>query len=250
MKRIISLLLVTATLLHAQADTTHHRKVYAEINANQANFAKSSANLEEDGVEIQLKGFSQNGTLRKIEAEVLGEHGSSSQEYYLENGLPLFIFTTSTNQDFNGKVTGRFEDRYYFRNGVMFKWLDSEKKSVDPSSGEFQQEGQFFAESTQKFIRALSAKPAPKAPAGNVTSGVFTGIDEGDYMHWMIRPQGGEIISFFILNTTPEIEKVIHNPGQFLGKSCRVTWRNTVINSPNAGGNIDITELLGVQWLD
>jgi hypothetical protein len=250
MKRILSLLLATTAFLHAQADTAYHRKIYAEINEQQSRYAKSQANFAEDGVDFRVKGFSQNGTLRKIEVEVLGEHGSGNHEYYLENGLPLFVYVVTKTQDFNGKVTDRYEDRYYFRNGVLFKWLDFEKKPVDPTSGEFQQEGQYFSENTQKFIRSLAAKPAPKAPAGNVTTGVFTGIEEGDYFHWMMRPQGGEIVTFFILNTTPAIDAAIANPGQFLGKSCRVTWRSKVMNIPEAGGNIDITEILGVQWLE
>jgi hypothetical protein len=250
MRYFIPLLLATAGFLHAQADTAYHRKIYAEINDQQSRYAKSQANLEEDGVAIRLKGFSQNGTLRKIETEVLGEHGSRYEEYYLENGLPLFVYTLTKTQDFNGKVTARYENRYYFRNGVMFKWLDAEKKPVNPGSVEFQQEGRFYSENAQNYIRSLAAKPAPKAPVGKVSVGVFTGIEQGDYFHWMMRPQGGEIISFFILETTPAIDAAIANPGQFLGKSCRVTWRNSVINSPGAGGNIDITEILGVQWLD
>lgn len=250
MKRILSLLLAATAVLHAQADTAYHRKIYAEINDQQSTYAKSQSNFSEEGVDFRVKGFSKNGTLRKIEVEVLGEHGTGYHEYYLENGLPLFVYTLTKTQDFRGKVTDRYEDRYYFRNGVMFKWLDFEKKAVNPASVQFQQEGQFYSQNAQKFIRSLTSKPAPKAPAGNVTTGVFTGIDEGDYFHWMMRPQGGEIISFFILNTTPAIDAAIANPGQFLGRNCRVTWRNTSIESPGAGGNIDITEILGVQWLD
>lgn len=109
------------------------------------------------------------------------------------------------------------------------------------------------------FARAIVPSPVfaadkgAKAPAKVVaafktTSGTFTGIEEGDYAHWNMKTEKGEEMSYFILQPDGSIEKVLVNPKSFVGKKCVVKWKASKENIPEAGGKIDVEQVVSVEW--
>lgn len=244
-----ALLIITPLL--AQDDTAHHRAIYQEINEKASSWKQIKATHKDDPLVFELQGWIDGKELRKIVAIVPGEDGDGSEEYYLENGQPLFVFRrySDINQD-SGKVLARHEDRFYFKEGKLFKWLDTEKKPVKTTSEDFIAESERLTSNAQSFISAFKGKVGvSKSQAVQSTSGTFLGIEEGDYAHWQMKNEGGKEVSFFIMRPDSSVEKVLESPKAYQGKKCRVQWKSSIEKIPEAGGNIKVEQILSVEWL-
>jgi len=91
---------------------------------------------------------------------------------------------------------------------------------------------------------------APAKPKTALTAeGTFTGIEQGDYMHWKMHTKAGDV-SYFILKPDASVEKVLKNPKPFTGRKCRITWKKTTENIPEAGGKMEIEQIVSVEWTD
>jgi hypothetical protein len=98
--------------------------------------------------------------------------------------------------------------------------------------------------------QAVPLAEKAKAEKTQILEGTFVRIDEGDYFHWVIKPTEGEERSFFILNPPDaSVDKVVEEPAAFVGKKCRITWKASKEEIPEAGGKIDIEQVLSVEWL-
>lgn len=253
MKLIPSLfsLLLFVSPMQAQDDTAHHRAVYQAINEKAATSKPVKATHKDDPIVFELQGWFDGKELRKIISIVPGEDGDGVEEYYLENGQPLFVFRrySDINQD-TGKVLARHEDRFYFREGKLFKWLDTAKKTVKPTSEDFIAEAERLTLNTQSFIAAFKGKGvATKPQALQSTTGTFLGIEEGDYAHWQMKTEAGKEVSYFILRPDTSVEKVLENPKSYKGKKCRVQWKASTEKIPEAGGDIKVEQILSVEWI-
>ncbi len=237
--------------MQAQDDTAHHRAVYQEINEKAASWKQVKATHKDDPIVFELQGWMDGKDLRKILSIVPGEDGDGSEEYYLENGQPLFVFRrySDINQD-TGKVLAKHEDRFYFKDGKMFKWLDTAKKPVKTTSEDFIAEAERLALNTRSFITAFKGKGvATKSPAVHSTTGTFLGIEQGDYAHWHLKSERGKEVTYFILRPDASVEKVLENPKAYQGKKCRVHWKASTEKIPEAGGDIKVEQILRVEWL-
>ncbi len=248
------LLLFTLTA-GAEDDTAHHRKVYGAINAGEAHYQKSQAIHKDDPVVFELTGWSGKGALRKILATVPGEDGGGSEEYYLEDGKLLFVLRhyRATHPE-TGKANALIEDRFFFRDGILFKWVGAGKKTVAPDDADFKAEAARLTENCAVFIKALQGKSAAKSgektAAVQPAEGVFTGIEDGDYPHWNMKTNQGKERSFFVLRPDASVEKVLEEPGKFVGRKCRVRWKSSTENIPEAGGKMKVEQILSVEWLE
>ena len=88
-----------------------------------------------------------------------------------------------------------------------------------------------------------------KTQAAKTTEGTFVRIDEGDYFHFVMADKKGEEVSYFILKGDASVDQVIEEPGKFVGKKCRVHWKASTENIPEAGGKIEIEQIVSVEWL-
>jgi hypothetical protein len=61
--------------------------------------------------------------------------------------------------------------------------------------------------------------------------------------------KSGEEVSYFIMRPDDSVEKVTENPEKYIGKKCRVTWKKSTENIPEAGGKMEIEQILSVEWL-
>jgi len=238
-------LLATATAFAQNVDTTRHKAIYADINARAESMDKQGALVDGRDGEVKLTGWLDGGDVRKITASP-GIMGAGFDEIYLENGQPVFVFM-SYKSDAGAKV----EDRIYLDgDGVIVKWLSTDKTFV-PHSTDTDAIGERLAVDVPNFVAALGGRASGGGGAGEgakTTAGVFTGIDQGDYAHWKMRTAGGEEVSFFILRTDEAIERVLNDPQEYEGRSCRVTWERRTENIPEAGGKMEIEVLTGVSW--
>lgn len=105
-----------------------------------------------------------------------------------------------------------------------------------------------FADPSASAGERAAARLCAK-PAVSKLTGIFLGIEEGDYAHWQMRTDKGEERSFFILKPDASVEKVTAKPTAFKGRKCRVTWKKSKENIPEAGGKIELEQILSVEWV-
>jgi hypothetical protein len=249
---ILSTIALFTTAVFAEessADTAHHRKVYNQINDSEASFTKVTTTCKIDSKGYALTGWLQNGEFTKIIA-LSGPKGRDATEYYLENGQPLFVYNTyATKPADGGKGQGIFE-RLYFKDGSIFKWLTTEKPAPVFHGEDYAATTELYTTNCTAFVAALEKVKSPaKAAAAEITEGTFTGVEEGDYFHWNMKSKAGEDVSFFILKPDASVSRVVDNPKAFIGRHCRVTWKKSIENIPEAGGKTEIEQILSVEWV-
>lgn len=250
----LSLLLAAFVPLASQAqqDTARHREVFTQVNAGLDSLKKVKATYKEDEfLQFDLTAWlDDKGAVRKINAVVPNEDGGGFEDFYYDGGKLLFVYRTFES---GGGV--KVEDRFYFREGAMFKWIDQVKKTVPASSDNFASEAERLTGNSAKFLAALQktgAKPPagkPTAAKAQVATGKFLRIDEGDYFHWVMQTSGGEELSLFILKPDASVEKVVEDPAKYVGRACRVTWKKSTETIPEAGGKMEIEQILSVEWV-
>jgi hypothetical protein len=241
----IFLLTVTAAALGAQnaaaageIDVTHQRQVYNEVNKSAGDMQKVRATLSGDGGPVALTGWLDDGEARKITASP-GLSGAGSDEIYLENGQPVFVFSVLK------KNSGTIKDRVYLENGEIVKWISTDPSFVAHGEDYASMAGRLAAE-VPRYIGALAG--GEEDGGRESAEGTFTGIEQGDYAHFKLRAGDGTERSFFILQTDAALDRILADPQEYEGRACRVRWERRSENIPEAGGPMEIDVLLGVTW--
>ncbi len=111
------------------------------------------------------------GEIRFIRAEFYGESGKAFEEYYYKNGALIFVFrqthkynvpfyvTEEQAQEFNieafdPKKTRILEDRHYFHDSKMIRWINDEGETVDIKSELFKDKWK----QVREFTKEIKAK--------------------------------------------------------------------------------------------
>lgn len=232
----------------AQDDTKHHRAVYDETNKNLKTYKKVKATHRDSDLEFALETWWDQDKIRRIDSKVPGEDGDGSEEYYLEDGKMLFAFRYywAMGAEESAKRV-MVEDRFYFKDGKMFKWIGTDKKLVPKEDETFALEEERLTTSLAGFLAALEKKTAPEG-AVTTTTGTFKGIEFGDYGHWNMLDEKGKELSLFILQPDEAVDKVLAGPEAFVGKKCTVKWKKSKENIPEAGGQVDVEQIVSVEW--
>jgi hypothetical protein len=150
------ILIFSVSLASADSRISDIRKEYQAIRNVLSTLHQETMELDDYSTEGGVaKAFRDaKGSIRLIRVELYGESGKVFEEYYYRNGLLIFVFYEhhrynvpfNVSQEaakeigvepFDPKKTKITEDRYYFDNGTMIKWLDEEKKDIDIQSKEF-----------------------------------------------------------------------------------------------------------------
>lgn len=139
------------------------RQQYANINRNAAKYQK---------VKKELLGFSAEGgelvayfsgpSIVKITATFFGEMGRATDEYYYLNDKLIFVFGKHSHYraPLTGKVVRTTEDRYYFKDDKLIRWIDEKGKQIASSTSEFaEKQAEHLATSKQFTEGARSKSP-------------------------------------------------------------------------------------------
>jgi hypothetical protein len=136
------------------------RKQYAAINQRGARYRK---------VRKELSGFSAEGgrlmayldgtTIVKITASYYGETGKADEEYYYQDGKLIFVYRKEStySRPMSGKVIRTSENRFYFQNDQLIKWLDENGKEVS-AGPEFKNEQDELLATSNKFLIGVRSK--------------------------------------------------------------------------------------------
>jgi len=278
MKRFSPLLAAVLVALAAPAlaqDISAQKAIYQKAEKNLASCKKVYGSSEYGDA---LAGWvDEDGSLIKITANSSGR----SEEYYPgPDGKLAYVHLDWGDDDH------RVKESIYFTATAIVKWLANGENS-DESPEELKESFATFQKNFTTYSHILlpdqAAAPQPAsapptkpasesatnsatedssqktfASAGkgdiqgatlNVTEGKFLRLDEGDYYHWVMKDsESGEEVSYFIIKPEASVEAVVDNPEKYVGKKCRVTWKESTENLPEAGGKQDVEQVLSVTW--
>lgn len=118
----------------------HIRELFNKINEQAKNAEIIEKDMMGESTEGgQLKAYKYAGEIIKLIMLSFGENGKVAKEYYFENQQLIFAFTKEEYYDrpmyvLGSKISKTVENRYYFYNEELFKWLNPEKNEVNLST--------------------------------------------------------------------------------------------------------------------
>jgi hypothetical protein len=137
------------------------RRQYAAINKRSSRFKKVKKELSGFSLEGgQLIAYSDGPAIVKLVATHYGEMGRTAEEYYYSNGKLIFVFekVSHYNRPMSGKVVRTVENRYYFDNDQMIRWIDENGKQANTSSEEFRSKQKDLLENSNRFVTGARSK--------------------------------------------------------------------------------------------
>jgi len=80
----------------------------------------------------ELKAWFRDRSVAKLSATFFGESGKAVEEYYFWDSELIFVFRVESHytKPMSGVVKTKTEDRFYFADGKLIRWLDPAKKEV------------------------------------------------------------------------------------------------------------------------
>lgn len=155
MFRII-LLLFTGVPAMAQTDVVlkHIREQYQTVNAHIGQYRKTEVNMEGISAEgAVLEGYYAGDTLKLLVHDVYGEMYRWRLEIYYEAEKPIFCYRRQYKyavpiyeSTFAADKVTVDEDRAYFKDGKMIRWIDDKNKT-------FQQRNDLFVKTEKDYLK-------------------------------------------------------------------------------------------------
>ena len=109
------------------------RQQYAAINKRAARYRKVKKQLSGYSLEGgELVAYFDGPAVVKIVARHFGESGNTVEEYYYGNGQLIFVFekVSQYSRPLSGKVVSSVENRFYFQDDDLIRWLGEKGKEV------------------------------------------------------------------------------------------------------------------------
>jgi hypothetical protein len=161
---------LTGTISAEEPAISQIRKEYQAIRNTLPTLKVESVEVPEPSSEGgELKAYRDSkGNIRLIRMELYFESGKEIEEYYYHNNLLIFTLyeeyrynvpmnvTPEVTKEIGGKSfdpkkTSVTANRYYFNNGKLIRWLDTEKKEININSKEFKDAEKNVLESSNKL---------------------------------------------------------------------------------------------------
>lgn len=129
------------------------RSRYAAVDKDLSRCRQVKRDLMDESTEGgELTAYFSGQALRKMVAKVYGEMGQSRQEYYFWDERLFFVFRVQSRYDKPfGKVVSKKEERFYFADDALIRWLDPQKKEV-PAGPEMQERGRDWLAQAKKYM--------------------------------------------------------------------------------------------------
>ena len=139
------------------------RQQYAAINRGAARYKKVKKELLGFSAEGgELVAFTRGPSIVKLTATFYGEMGRATDEFYYANDKLIFIYRKHShyNRPLTGKVVRTIENRFYFKDDKLIRWIGEDGKQVSTTAPEFAQvENRLLASSKQFIDGARSKEP-------------------------------------------------------------------------------------------
>lgn len=163
-KSVIVCFLFAAVSVRA-ADSSAEEKVktirahYSEIEGSLKNCKQLKRDLPEESTEGgELTAYLKDSSVRKLSAKFFGEMGRTLMEYYFWDNQLIFVLRVESRYTkiLSGVVKSKTEERFYFSDGSLIRWLDAKNKDVTASPDKAARERDHLADA--KKYSALVAQ--------------------------------------------------------------------------------------------
>jgi len=136
------------------------RQHYASINQNVNRYRRVKKNLSGFSAEGgELLAYFHGPSVMKMVATFFGESGRAVEEYYFWNGTLIFVFRTDNRYDKPfGKVVSKIENRFYFKDDKLIRWLDEKGKEVASDSAEYAPKQADYLKSSRELFQGAQSK--------------------------------------------------------------------------------------------
>jgi len=169
MKRILAIFILTLYVAAVFANPGAQgndpiqsiRQHYAQINRSAGLYKR---------VKKELSGFSAEGgelvayfhgpSLMKMVATYFGESGKGTEEYYFWDGKLIFVLRTDFRYDkpLSGKVVRKTENRFYFSNDKLIRWIDENAKEAASDTTAYGEKQKEYLESSKQLSEGAQSK--------------------------------------------------------------------------------------------
>jgi hypothetical protein len=154
-KRFIILCFLCAAVSVRAADSPVEEKLktirahYSEIEGSLKNCKQVKRDLPGESAEGgELTAFLKDSSIRKLSAKFFGETGKALMEYYFWENQIIFALRVESHytKPMSGVVKTKTEERFYFADGSLIKWLDAQNKDVTASADKAVRERDLLAD--------------------------------------------------------------------------------------------------------
>ncbi|HWM23870.1 MAG TPA: hypothetical protein VNP98_03530 [Chthoniobacterales bacterium] len=129
------------------------RSRYEAVNKGLSRCKQVKRDLPDESAEGgELTAYFTDQSLRKLTAKFYGESGQALEEYYFWEDRLFFVLRVESRYDkpISGKVKSKSEERFYFADDALIRWLDPGKKQI-PAGPELQQRGGDLLAQAKKY---------------------------------------------------------------------------------------------------
>jgi hypothetical protein len=129
------------------------RNLYAEVDRDLERCRQIKHDLVGYSAEGgELTTYLLNSSVRKMVAQLYGERGQSTEEYYLWDDRLFFVLRVESRYDkpLSGRVVERAEERFYLSDGALIRWLAGTKE-IPAASSEAKQRGRELLDRATEF---------------------------------------------------------------------------------------------------
>lgn len=152
-----------------ESDVKIIRKIFQDTNNDAKSFKKIEKDLEGFSAEGgSLTGYLKDGKVQKMIVTYFGEMGKKVIEMYANQENLVFVFCVESSYDKAfGKVVSTEENRLYFKDSTLIRWIGADKKEKDLKAAESITAGKDYLNDFENFLTGLN-KPekmisAPKS---------------------------------------------------------------------------------------
>jgi hypothetical protein len=137
------------------------REHYAAINRKVPSYRKVKKELSGFSAEGgQLLAYFHGPSIMKMVATFYGETGRAIEEYYYWEGKLIFVLQTDHRYDkpLSGKIVKTTENRFYFKDDKLLRWIDENGKQVGTDSAEFTEKQTEYLKTSKQLSEGAKAK--------------------------------------------------------------------------------------------
>ena len=134
------------------------RSHYTAINKNASRYRRVKKELSGYSAEGgELEAYFDGDSIKKIVATHFGESGKAVEEFYYWDDQLIFIFRKDFHYDkpLSGKTVSTEENRFYFNNDQLIKWLRGKRKQIKSDQSEYGEKQREYLESSAAFLKLV-----------------------------------------------------------------------------------------------
>jgi hypothetical protein len=157
----LPVLFITISSVTAQTEEEFVIKIREQFKTTNANL-KAYEMIEKDIYSESTEGgvmraYHVDGETVLMHCEFYGEGGNIMEEFYFWNSELYFVYTVQElyNKPIymeGSSVSEKIENRYYFHNGKMIRWLDKNKEKVNIYSDDYSKAERYLLDESVRLI--------------------------------------------------------------------------------------------------